>query len=471
MRFIITFLLTSLFINSLFGKDHPNIVMIISDDQTWRDFGFMGHHHVKTPHLDALAKNSALFENGYVPSSVCRPSLVSILTGLFPHEHGITYNHGPPGNTGYNQLESVTEYENIRRQSFLRTSVPTLPRTLQLSGYKSFQTGKFWEGPYHRAGFTHGMTLFKPVPGQDYGGNRQLKSGELVAHGNGDWGLRIGREGMQPIYDFIKETQNKNDPWFVWYAPYLPHQPHDSPQKYREPYQNQKGVKAHQIPYFASITHFDETVGNLVAHLKKNQLLDNTLIVFVVDNGWSPSAQKMRHKNGTMDFQKNHTSKRAPFDEGIRTPIFFHWPKAIEANRYQELISSIDIVPTILDICGHDAELLNLSGKTQWPVLNGTSLPDPSRAVYGEIYPGNASVLHKPYKDIAYRWIRLGDHKLIVPHFHGHEKAWQDYIRKEALYNLKNDPDEKKNLIDHADTQKVRFQLRQLLDHWWKPMD
>ena len=75
--------------------NRPNIVLIISDDQAYRDFGFMGNTQVNTPHLDRLAKQSAFFPNGYVPSSVCSPSLATLLTGRFPHQHGIHFNHPP----------------------------------------------------------------------------------------------------------------------------------------------------------------------------------------------------------------------------------------------------------------------------------------------------------------------------------------------------------------------------------------
>ncbi len=80
--------------------EKPNIVYIISDDQTWSDFGFMGNERVHTPNLDRLAGQSATFVNGYLPTSVCRPSLVTLMTGLYPHQHGVYFNHGPPGNSG-----------------------------------------------------------------------------------------------------------------------------------------------------------------------------------------------------------------------------------------------------------------------------------------------------------------------------------------------------------------------------------
>ncbi len=82
---------------AIWAAGPPNIVLIVSDDHGWRDYGFMGHPHAKTPNIDNLAAESLLFTRGYVPSSLCRPSLASIMTGLYPHQHLITGND-PPGN-------------------------------------------------------------------------------------------------------------------------------------------------------------------------------------------------------------------------------------------------------------------------------------------------------------------------------------------------------------------------------------
>ena len=185
----------------------PNILYILGDDQAWTDFGFMGNERVHTPHLDALAKKSAVFVNGYVPTSVCRPSLASLLTGLYPHQHGIHFNHGPPGNAGYNRMKSRQEYKEVREKEFvLIQKVETLPRLLAKRGYRSLQTGKFWEGHWRNAGFSEGMTTFEPPPeNQHFGGVRRLANGERVAHGNGDFGLQIGRVTMEPIYSFIED--------------------------------------------------------------------------------------------------------------------------------------------------------------------------------------------------------------------------------------------------------------------------
>ena len=100
-RYFCALLVLSVLCLEVAGAGRPNIVYIVSDDQTWTDFGFMGNARVHTPHLDALASQSACFVNGYIPSSVGRPSLVTLLTGLYPHQDGVHFNHGPPGNSGY----------------------------------------------------------------------------------------------------------------------------------------------------------------------------------------------------------------------------------------------------------------------------------------------------------------------------------------------------------------------------------
>ena len=145
----------------------PNVVMIVSDDQAWTDFGFMGHETIRTPHLDRLASQSAVFPRGYVPHSLCRPSLATMITGLYPHQHGITGNDPPKGTDRGEMLR------HIRR-------LPTLPKLLGDRGYVSFQSGKWWEGSPELGGFTAGMTHGDPS-----------RKGR-----HGDVGLSIGREGM-----------------------------------------------------------------------------------------------------------------------------------------------------------------------------------------------------------------------------------------------------------------------------------
>jgi len=440
----------------------PNIVYIISDDQTWSDFGFMGNGRVHTPNLDALAEQSAVFENGYLPTSVCRPSLVTLLTGLYPHQHGVHFNHGPPGNSGYNRMKSAREYVDQRGNEFsLISEVETLPGLLSGRGYRSLQTGKFWEGHWRNGGFTEGMTTFTAPPSeQTYGGIRTLASGEKVAHGNGDHGLQIGRETMKPIKDFIVNCETENTPWMVWYAPYLPHQPHDSPEKFYEIARAQSGVRENEIPYYAAIAQFDDTVGELVKFVEENSDTTNTIFVFVSDNGWSPSDKP--EKNRPQEFSHTKTSKRAPFDEGVRSPIMIRWDGVVEPQRREELVSSIDIVPTLLAAAGAESSA-KLPGIDLIGAVRKNSLAS-DRAVFGAIYPGDATSLGHPERDVAYRWVRKGNHKLIVP---TGENAWGDYLKSDALFDVANDPGETKNLIGEESATATVSRLRSLLDSWW----
>ena len=242
----------------------PNVVMIISDDQAYSDFGFMGNDVVQTPNLDALAAQSTVFTRGYVPSSVCRPSLVTLLTGLYPHHHGVHFNHPPPGFSKLTRTMNRQQFDAARRAATrLIRDTATLPRMLADQGYRCLQTGKYWEGHYRNAGFTDGMTRAKPVPGARYG-NKQLANGDWVAHGNGDAGLAIGRETMQPIEAFLESVDEA--PFLIWYAPFLPHLPHDSPQRFFDRYD--ASLPPHQRAYYAACSQFDETVGQLIEQVR-----------------------------------------------------------------------------------------------------------------------------------------------------------------------------------------------------------
>ena len=195
---------------SLFGQSPPNVVLIVSDDQAYGDYSFMGHPHIKTPNIDRLAAESLTFRRGYVPSSLCCPSLATILTGRYPHQHKITTNDPPlvPGLQGKAYQESEMFLAGRQRMNDHMAQVPTLPRILKEHGYLTMQTGKFWQGHFSNGGFTHGMTR----------GDR-----------HGDDGLSIGRQTLKPIEDFIDMATTEKQPWMVWYAPLLPHDPHNPP--------------------------------------------------------------------------------------------------------------------------------------------------------------------------------------------------------------------------------------------------
>ncbi len=412
MRHLIVLSALALFASPTYAETKPNVVLIVADDQGWTDFGFMGHEVVRTPHLDRLAADSAVFPNGYVPTSLCRASLATLLTGQYAHQHLICCNDPPDG------IDRAAMHPFIKK-------APAFPRLLASAGYLSLQTGKFWEGHFANAGFTHGMT----TKGR-----------------HGDAGLVIGRKTMRPIYDFIEGRKGK--PFCVWYAPMMPHEPHDPPARLLAKY-TAKDRPVKLACYYAMVEWFDETVGELLAYLDKNDLRKNTLVLFVVDNGWIQETGEKRTTRGWFAPK----SKLSPYDGGVRTPVLLRWPGKVKPGRYDDLVSTIDVAPTILAACGvsvlKETPGLSLLGRA----AGGARLP--RDAVFGEIYEHTAVALDRPAVNLTHRWVRRGAWKLIVP-----------VKGKAELYDLARDPFEKRDL---AAEQPGRVnELIAALDAWWK---
>jgi uncharacterized sulfatase len=399
----------------------PNVVLIIGDDQAWGDFGFMGHPVIETPRLDRLASQSLVFTRGYVPSSLCRPSLASIATGLYPHQHKITSNDPPLGLPKQEFLRQRREQiANIDR-------VPTLPRLLGERGYVSFQTGKWWEGNHRRGGFTSGMTHGDPARGGRHG----------------DAGLKIGREGMQPIYEFIESAGDR--PFFIWHAPFLPHTPHNPPPELLAKYVD-KTASIHVARYWAMCEWFDRTCGELLDYLDRKGLAEKTLVLFVTDNGWiqRPDAGGYAPR-----------SKRSPNEGGIRTPIMLRWPGRIEPRVDRETSAiSIDLAPTILRACG-----LEPTGEMQGLDLLDREALARREAIFGEIFTHNAVDIDVPASSLQYRWCIAGPWKVILPHPANEPGA------PVQLFDVMRDPHEQNNLAPMQPERVAAMKRR--IEAWW----
>lgn len=408
----------------------PNVVLIISDDHGWTDYGFMRHPHVRTPHLDKLAARSLVFPRGYVPASLCCPSLASMITGKYPHQHRIVSNDPPlpPGLKGAAMRNAPEFIAGREKMSGFMRDAATLPRLLAQKGYVSFQTGKWWQGNFSTGGFTHGMSL-----GEEAKGGR-----------HGDAGLAIGRKTMQPIFDFIAGAVAERKPFFVWYAPMLPHDPHDAPERFFAKYRD---IAPHEATarYWANIEWFDETCGQLFDHLDAQGLSENTIVLYVTDNGWIPGAAVNRF---------DPRSKQSPYDGGLRTPILVSWPGKIAARRSESLASSLDLAPTILAAAGAEVPR----------DLPGLNLADESavttrKTLFGECFTHNAVDLDRPASSLRWRWVIDNEWKLISPAPQNEPGA------NPELFHIPADPFETKDL---ARQQPERVQnLRALLDGWW----
>ena len=411
----------------------PNVVMIVGDDQGWTDYGFMGHEHVKTPHLDKLARESIVFKRGYVPSSLCRASLATMITGLYPHQHKITSNDPPlPKGLLAAQANKDAGYLKLREQMVATfEQSPDLPKLLAKEGCVSLQVGKWWEGNACRCGgFTEGMTHGDPAKGGRHG----------------DEGLKIGRQGVQPVFDFLDKAKSEKKPFFVWYAPMMPHQPHNPPARLFDKYKN-KTKSEFVAKYWAMCEWFDETIGEVLAKLEKSGLSENTIVIYLHDNGW------IQEENAANFGPK---SKRSQYDGGLRTPILIKWPGHVKAGESDRLASSLDLAPTILHAVGakptKDMQGINL--------LDSRSVAARD-TVFGEIFEHNAIDITKPAANLDYRWVVDGHWKLIVPNDANIKNA------KPELYDLTKDPTEKTNLAENH-PEKVT-ELNKKLDSWWKP--
>ncbi len=344
-------------------KELPNIILLIGDDQGYPYFGFMGADYVQTPSMDKLAASGTLFTDGYVPANHCRPSLQSLMTGTLPIDHEKAVQELLQKETSNKRFDSPESQQLFERdfKHHAMKSFETLPKLLAQKGYSSFQGGKWWEFNYQNGGFTHGMTNGWTAEERKPGHNwfKKFIGGD---------GLQLARATMEPVYDFI--DKNGDQPFFMWYAPELPHYPLNAPEKYYGLYRD-KNMTESAKRYYANCTWFDDGVGELIRYLKEKGKFENTLFVYVNDNGWEQNpdqefrADSMRWHNG------GDKGKLSMYDQSFRTPIIFSWEGQIAKNvRKTDLIHSADIPATILDYVGMDVPE-NYFGQSYKAVIKG----------------------------------------------------------------------------------------------------
>lgn len=415
----------------------PNIVLMLADDQAWTDYGFMGHPVIQTPRLDALAARGALFTRGYVPTALCRPSLATLINGRYAHEHRIS------GNDPAHSLAAPNspEYAALRARMIAHIDrFPTVPKLLAERGYLSFQAGKWWEGPYQRGGFTRGMTRGFPQPGGRHG----------------DDGLTIGRQGLQPIIDFVDAARREQKPFFLWYAPFLPHTPHNPPERLLAKYRGRVDSPS-VAKYYAMCEWLDETCGALIDMIDDRGLTRDTLFVYLGDNGWIQDPES----NGYA-----LRSKQSPNEMGVRQPILLCWPGVIPPRRFDDLVSSIDLIPTMLSAAGATIPD-DLPGLDLLPLVRD-GRPLGRDTIFGEGFAHDVADIDDPEASLLYRWAIEGRWKLLLTYDGAVGRYASTHPRTERrpqLYDLIADPHETQNLAaQHPD---VVARLAAKIDAWW----
>lgn len=286
------------FAQQSFARQPVNIIFIIGDDISWDDIGAYGNTKVKTPNLDRLAKEGLKFTNMFLTTSSCSPSRTSILTGRYPHNTGAAELHSP-----------------------LPAHLKFFPELMQQRGYFTALAGKWHEGPVTKRAYD---TLLV---------NQAL---------NG--------EGGEEQWINLLKSRPKQKPFFLWLSPYDAHRPwskttngpqHEPDSDIAVPptLVDDAGTRLDLSSYYNEIARLDHYVGLLEKELAVQGLSENTLILFIADNGRPFPGSKTRLT-----------------DAGIKTPFLVKWPAGIRPGQVSEsLVSAIDIAPTLLELAGIQA--------------------------------------------------------------------------------------------------------------------
>lgn len=416
--------------------ERPNLVVIIGDDHGYPYAGFMGSDIVVTPHLDRLAAEGTVFSNAYNVASTCRPSLMSLLTGLDPFQVELRSKQLERQGRGRKDFNRILDFE-------------TLPALLAQGGYRSFQAGKHWEGSAKQAGFTSGTKSIKEATGSSF-----------VNFSGGQRGLELGRTGMEPVWEMLEQAEG--EPFLLWFAPKLPHAPLDAPGRYRAPYL-EAGLSNTALAYYANITRLDAAIGELLERLSAMGLRDRTLVVYLSDNGWEQAPEVLA--TGRAITLGGARGKMSMFELGFRTPVVFHWPDQVPAGIVRdELVSTLDLFPTLLDYAGLGTPPGRWGHSLRAVIEDRVPLRE--RAVYGRmagalmegVDSAARSVLHGRRRPALFarrgRW----------HYFNFEPEPGEPIAVEERLYDIEADPQETRNLA--TEKPEVVAALRREIKDW-----
>lgn len=419
----------------------PNIIFIFADDWGWGDLSCHGHPYIKTPNIDRLAKEGTDFTNFTVASGVCSPSRAAVLTGRFPARFGIN-----------GHFATVNSNANRGMPDWLDPTVPNLPRILQGAGYL---TGHF--GKWHLTG---SAVPDAPRP-ERYGYDH-------VAAFNCPGELMPVHDDAKNAIALIEESQRQDKPFFINLWIHEPHTPFHTVQKYRDRFPDQTG--SHNV-YASVLSHADDRIGEVLDTLDRLEFTENTLVIFSSDNGPAGSGRarklKMMHDPATGDGYDTSAAvgttagrkgrKRSNFQGGIGIPFLARWPGKIKAGVQDDVswISAVDLLPTFCEIAGAKLPAdLQLDGQSQLAVLTGKPAPSREKPLYWKRYSAGGRSLGQigEYAILDGQWKLLTDNQ----------------SKRVELYNVSQDPLEKKNLSAGHTAQVA--ELIQKLEEWKKSL-
>jgi len=431
------------FLSSLAGgllsaapRPKTNFVFILADDLGARDIGCYGNPNVSTPNLDRLASQGAKFTNAYAACPVCSPTRASILTGRYPVRTGVTdWITGRPSDPRGSIITPRTATELPLREQ-------TIAELLKPSGYRSASIGKWHLGGEGFSPLQQGFDLniggthsgSPPPSKRPYFGPADLPGLSLRED---DF---LTEKLTQSATTFIK--QNQANPFFLYLAHYTVHIPLGARQEAIARH-TAKSAGRYNPTYAAMIESLDDSVGAVMQILQATGLEDRTMLVFFSDNGGL--RYEGASKSPVTDNAPYRAGKGHLYEGGIREPLLMRCPGITKPGMQIDTpVSSIDFLPTFADLAG--ARPTQVDGLSLRPLLQGRSLK--SRPLFWH-YPHYSNQGGEPGSAI-----REGDWKLI--------EFLTDHRRE--LYNLRQDPAEKLNLIHRHPAQAKKLWAK--LDDW-----
>jgi len=433
------------------SSTHPNILLIITDDQGYGDLGVHGNPKLRTPNLDRLARESVVFQSFYV-SPVCSPTRASLLTGRYNYRTGVV--------------------DTYLGRSLMYPDEVTLAEMLSTVGYRTGIYGKWHLGDNYpmRAidqGFQQALTLNGGGIGQpsDPAGGESYFDPILFANGK-----------PQKIPGYVSDVitsaalkfieQNRDRPFFTYVAFNAPHTPLEVPDKYYQTYR-QMNLKPTDFPsaghpfpqtfdpettarIYGMVENIDDNVGRLLRKLDELKLSENTIVIFLTDNG----PQQPRYNAGMLQ------RKGSTHEGGIRVPCLVRWPGKFTAGRKVDRIAAhIDVTPTLLEIAAaKKPAAVKFDGVSLLPLLKGEAVSWPDRTLFFQWHRGDIPELYRAFA------ARSQQYKLVQPNGSGDGQV--PAVREFKLYDTARDPFEMHDIA--AEKPEVVARLKRDYEKWFK---
>ncbi len=428
----------------------PNVVLILTDDQGYGDFGCLGNPVLKTPQLDRLYGQSVRLTDFHVDPT-CSPTRAALMTGKYSTRTGV--------------------WHTVMGRHMPRAGETMMPQVFAAAGYATAVFGKWHLGdnfpfrPQDR-GFSqsliHGGGAIGQIPdfwGNDYFDDTFFRNGRAEAF-TGYCTDVFFREAIRFI-----ET-NRDRPFFVYLPTNAPHAPYRVGDKWSSPYTKQVGKDAELAKFYGMIANIDDNLGRLRRRLAELKLADNTLLIFLTDNGTARGATFSDYRGNDGRLLSGYNAgmrgrKGSPYEGGHHVPCFWHWPAGhLTGGRdVTGLAAHFDLLPTLVDLCGL---------KPPTPIAyDGLSLRN---ALYGAAeIPADRTLFvhHQELPDPEkYRFasVMQGSYRLVLRNDLADQKAQAP--PSVELYNLADDAGQRRDLA--AKHPQVTNRLRKAYDDWWR---